>query len=118
METYLFEHGLHLSVAALVAAAGIVAGAAICGFRNLSRLQPARRGRTHDNLPQIRSQWDYRPRDVIHRETPYERGVESLDAAGQIGSVTSSESPNVWFDFRFTDASAEDVPVNSLPPKF
>jgi len=115
--TYLFEHGVHGSVAALLGLAGILAGSAVGAGFNWSKLDRARRTRIISKASQARTRWDYRPRQAGQRYPPLEGArTETPDVASRTGSATTADH-DVWFDFGSADPSAEDVPMNPLPPK-
>jgi hypothetical protein len=117
--TYLFEHGLRVSVAGLLGIAGILAGLAVGAGFNWSKLDRARRTRAISNVSQARTRWDYRPRHGhgIQRVATLDReGTESLDATSQTRSATTVDH-DVWFDFGSANPSPQDVPMNTLPPK-
>jgi len=104
-------------VAALLGIAGILAGAAITAWLNWGKLNRARYTRINENVPQMRSQWDYRPRQAIQRQVPLVSGAaESVDDLSPNGSATTIDDHG-WFDFISVESSPKDVPMNPLLPK-
>jgi hypothetical protein len=107
--TYLFEHGLHGSLAALLGIAGILAGVAVGAGFNWQKLDRARRARIISNVSQARTRWDYRPRQLMQRDATLDsEGTETLGARSRAGSDGTVDH-DVWFDFGSADPSAEDV---------
>ena len=111
--TFLFEHGLHSSVAAFLSIAGVLAGAAISAVLKFGKLGRARRARTRNNAAQIRARWDYRPRNGIQRHGE-NQAAETVDALSVTGPATRIED-TVWFDFIPIESPATDEPTKSLP---
>jgi hypothetical protein len=115
--TYVFEHGFHAPVSALLGIAGILAGIAIGAGFNWGKLRRAHRKHTNNNRPQTKPRWDYRPRHVVQRyAAPDSGGTETLDDLSRIGSAATVDH-DTWFNFGSVGSAAEDVPTNTLPPK-
>ena len=115
--TYVFEYGFHAPVAALLGIAGILAGIAIGAGFNWGKLRRAHRKHTSNNRSQMRSRWDYRPRQAIQPHAPLVSGAaESVDDLSPNGSATTIDDHG-WFDFISVESSPKDVPMNPLLPK-
>ena len=116
--TYFFEHSFRESWPVLLGIAGILAGGAISGWLNWCKLDRTSRPHTNGNMPQIRSPWDYRPRQGSQRDAPLgSAGAETVDTQSLTGPVSNIDE-SVWFDFPSANSpTREDEPMNSLPPK-
>jgi hypothetical protein len=113
--TYVFEHGFHAPMAALLGIAGILAGIAIGAGFNWGKLRRAHRKHTNNNRPQMKPRWDYRPRHVVQRyAAPDSGGTGTLDDLSRIGSAATVDR-DTWFNFGSVDSAAEDEATNSLP---
>ena len=112
--SYILEHGFHISVAALPA---FLAGAAITAWLNWGKLDRARYTRINENVPQMRSRWDYRPRQAIQPHAPLvSEAAESVNDLSPNGPATTVED-DAWFDFISVELSTKDVPMNPRLPK-
>jgi len=110
--SYILEHDFHISVAALLGIAGILAGAAITAWLNWGKLDRARYTRINENVPQMRSRWDYRPRQAIQPHAPLvSEAAESVNDLSPNGPATTVED-DAWFDFISVESSTKDVPMN------
>ena len=115
--SYILEHGFHISVLALLGIASILAGAAITAWLNWGKLNRARYTRINENVPQMRSRWDYRPRQAIQPHAPLvSEAAESVNDLSPNGPATTVED-DAWFDFISVESSTKDVPMNPLLPK-
>jgi hypothetical protein len=85
---------------------------AIGALRNWNRVQvthtaPVMHNVRQDDVPQITSGWDYRPRDIIRRDKAFERGATR--GAELARPSTPNENDNVWFSFRNPEPTIEEA---------
>jgi len=89
--------------------AGISMRATINALLNWRKAERAQTARTKNNVPQITSGWDYRPRKGGRRNPTLDwAGTETAETLSS--SARAAEANNVsWFDFVDPEPAAEEA---------
>jgi hypothetical protein len=89
----------------LLGTAGILVGAALSAFLNWNKVNRPRSTRVMKNAPQITSEWNYRPREVIRRFAVVQ-SAETETGDLLTPNVAKDKNDNVWFNDRWLEFAA------------
>jgi len=82
---------------------------AVSALRKRNRVQVTDTALPMENMPQITPGWDYRPRGVVRQDAVFDcGGTRSTEG---VGTSTSKENDDVWFNFTNAEPTAEQAPI-------
>jgi hypothetical protein len=79
-------------------------------LRNRNRVQVTDAALSMHDVPQITSGWDYRPKDVIRRDTAFDVGRAGAAELVNSSASTPKENDDVWFSFTSPEPTEEHAP--------
>jgi hypothetical protein len=82
---------------------------AVSALRKRNMVQVRDTALSVQNVQQITSGWDYRPRGVVRQESAFDCG-EARNAE-VTGASTPKENDDAWFNFASYEATAEQPPI-------
>ena len=85
---------------------------AVTALRNRNRVLLTNTALPMQTAPEIRSEWDYRPRDAVRLDAAFEGG--SVQPAEIAGTSASKENDDVWFNFTNAEPPVEEAPITAM----